>query len=251
MIDKLNLVLCLAGKGQRFIDYGISEPKYLLQNNQGESILSLIIKNLINSGITKFFLFVNKEHLGYKEILTNIVESFKDIYIEVRFVASTSGQAETAKVACEYIKKKFPKEIDEPIGFHNGDTVLMNRGLANYFSYENFVWDGLIDTFESNDPAFSFVKLNGNKVIAIKEKKVISSNATSGLYIFKNLSIYEKFYNSCDFNSKEKYISDVYEHMLYLGNLIINNHSKRSSDTLVLGTPELYKNWKHEHIIRT
>jgi dTDP-glucose pyrophosphorylase len=243
MLNTINLVLCLAGKGQRFIDDGILIPKYLLKNNKGEPILNLIIKNLIQSGIRKFFLFVNKDNLEYKKNLLDVMTSFKDAYFELIFIPHNSGQAETAKIACSYIKKKFPESIYEPIGFHNGDTILINRDLSGYLPIESFTWDGLIDTFVSNDPAYSYVKVEDEQVLEIKEKDPISFNATSGLYFFKNLRIYEKFYNSCNFYLREKFISNVYENMLLSGCVIKNNHCINPLDTVLLGTPKLYKEW--------
>ena len=45
--QRINIVLCLAGKGQRFVDQGYKTPKFLLRDQCNQvTILSLIIKNL-------------------------------------------------------------------------------------------------------------------------------------------------------------------------------------------------------------
>ena len=45
--SKILVVLCLAGTGQRFLDVGITMPKYFLKHPKNKtSILELIIKNL-------------------------------------------------------------------------------------------------------------------------------------------------------------------------------------------------------------
>jgi len=252
MINSINLVLCLAGKGQRFIDDGILMPKYLLKNTKEESILSLIIKNLIQSGITRFFLFVNEDNLEYEKTLLDTLESLKNANFELVFIPHNSGQAETAKIACSYIRKKFPESIYEPIGFHNGDTILINRDFSVYFHNQSLTWDGLIDTFVSDDPSFSYVEVEDEQVLRIKEKDPISLNATSGLYFFKHLEIYEKFYNSCNFYLREKFISNVYENMLSSGCVVLDNHYSNPLDTVILGTPKLYKDWlKNEFSTRT
>ena len=66
MSDKKNtvlIVLCLAGLGQRFLDGGYKTPKFLLLNNDKKTtVLELIIKNFILSGIDEFFLILNKRH---------------------------------------------------------------------------------------------------------------------------------------------------------------------------------------------
>ena len=47
--SKILVVLCLAGTGQRFLDEGITTPKYFLKHPKNKtSILELIIKNYYN-----------------------------------------------------------------------------------------------------------------------------------------------------------------------------------------------------------
>jgi dTDP-glucose pyrophosphorylase len=54
--------------------------------------------------------------------------------------------------------------------------------------------DGNITVFNSTDPKWSFVKLNGNGYITeVAEKKVISNIATAGIYFWKKGSDYVKY----------------------------------------------------------
>jgi len=46
---------------------------------------------------------------------------------------------------------------------------------------------GIIPSFKSDNPKFSYLKIENNKIIETKEKAVISDNASSGTYFFKDL----------------------------------------------------------------
>ena len=49
---------------------------------------------------------------------------------------------------------------------------------------------GLIPFFKSNDSQFSYLQLDGMKVIETREKDVFSTNASVGVYLFRNLKSY-------------------------------------------------------------
>ena len=95
-MNNINVVLCLAGKGRRFIDAGINQPKFLLKNNENESILELILNNLLKSRIKKIFLLLNKRHLNYEAEIREITSKYERIKSEIFFINDTNGQAETA-----------------------------------------------------------------------------------------------------------------------------------------------------------
>ena len=70
--------------------------------------------------------------------------------------------------------------------------------------------DGYVDIFKSSNQAYSYIiKDNDNYLHDIVEKILVSENASSGLYGFKNSSIFLEF-----FNDKYKYISEIYQNMV-------------------------------------
>lgn len=241
----LNIVLCLAGNGQRFLDKGYKIPKFLLEDRSNNtSILDLIIENLAMSGIQNFFLVLNTKHQKWEYEIKKSCLKFKNLNINYFFIEGTSGQAETAYKAIQLIIEK--KLIDQfnPIGFHNGDTILFNRNFHSIIKKLDQDFDGAIDTFPANSDAYSYIKTTEDGVVKeIKEKSVISLMASTGLYIFKNYKIFMHSYNKTIFLSNEKYISAIYQTMIEHELKVINLHNISQDDTLILGTPSEYERW--------
>ena len=238
-------VFCLAGLGKRFTDTGIDCPKYLLSfDRRKTTILEEAIKNFNFKDDAKVLFYCNKKHLNFKHSIEKIIKKYK-LNADTIFIEDTKGQAHTAFICSEYIKSNYQNYFSEkPIAFFNGDTVLKNRNINDLIKdMENSY--GLIDSFISEDPKFSFVKINqDNSVIDIEEKVCISKNATSGLYFFYSALIYmEEFMLGKYMDSIEEiYISYIYKDMIKK-NMDIKCFQDTSPDnTIILGTPEEYTN---------
>lgn len=48
----------------------------------------------------------------------------------------------------------------------------------------------VIPYFQSTDPKFSYLRLQGSRVLEAREKMVISSHASAGVYIFRDTASY-------------------------------------------------------------
>ena len=230
-----NLVLCLAGKGSRFTTKGYKTPKYLLELNDNKTILEHILTELKISKHINLTLIINIENIKWsgkvKSILNNLKLDFKIFH-----VPDTRGQAHTANIACTKIKNNFP------IYFFNGDTIIKNRDLykiSEELRDKNL--HGVIDTFFANEDHFSYVNDIDGLVREIKEKIVISNNATTGLYGFINKNTYMYYYERMKEALNEEYISDVYNLMLNEDCRILNKFYQNKKDTIILGTPEEYE----------
>ena len=82
-----------------------------------------------------------------------------------------------------------------------------------------------------------------NFITDIKEKIVISNNATSGLYVFSSSKIYSEQYKQMIQNqNNEIYISDIYKNMINNNIKIKANIEDDMTKTIILGTPDEYKN---------
>ena len=240
------VVLCLAGLGQRFLDGGYKTPKFLLLNNDKETtILELIITNFVLSGNDEFLLMLNKRHKKWKKTILNI-ERKLNVNFHLHFVSDTRGQAETAYIATQFLKENFSNDeiSNNPIAFHNGDTILIKRNFNTIKKIIRNNVNGVVDTFNSNSKNFSYVSLDHEGLVKeIIEKKVISNRATSGLYVFSNYDTYRTFYKKIDFSKKELFISDVYTQALNSNLKVFNLHNENPRDTIVLGTPSEYEDW--------
>lgn len=244
--QSLNIILCLAGKGQRFVDQGYTIPKFLLRDiSNAESILELIIKNFAASGVKNFFLILNLSHQKWEAEIKESISKFTNLDFSFLFISDTSGQAETAYHGVKHIKKKRLLDLKDPIGFHNGDTILLNRNINLILKGLQDGADGAIDTFPASSQAYSYVKIcREDTIIEIKEKQVISNMASSGLYIFQNLEVFLTYYEKTAFLNKEKYISQIYQTMLMSQSIVLNLYNNRKQDTVILGTPDEYERWK-------
>lgn len=235
-----SFVFCLAGLGQRFIDEGITTPKYLLRiNKQGQSLIEKSIESFNFDKKTLVLFVCNKKDSLYKKnlllILSKTKISFKLIYID-----DTNGQAVTAYFACKYILNNFNGLINKPIAFFNGDSILNSRNFASLISSMNKSM-GLIDVFESKKNIYSYIKINNNYVEDIIEKKVISNKATSGLYLFSSPSFYiNQFKEKHNESSSEIYISEIYKLILDKGYKVKFYEHQSIEDTIILGTPDEY-----------
>lgn len=234
--DNYYFVYCLAGKGSRFIDEGIFVPKFLLELNNNRTILETSINQFNFENNVVLVVVLNYSHKLFENQISNLLISTGLRYI-IKFVEDTNGQAETAKIAIEDLNTNYP------IFFFNGDTILKNRDLNYFLEILAKGFKGVIDVFNSNSSNFSYVKVNGDIVIEIKEKKPISNFATSGLYGFSSVHLYLQFFKELQINS-EIFISDVYDKMLSK-KLKITIVKNLNSDTIILGTPlEFFKNKK-------
>jgi len=229
----MNLILTMAGRYTRFVNEGYRIPKYLLPWGS-KSIVSEIISNINkNNDFKKIYLIANKRDDIYMPHLRAIMRSLNISDENLFLISDTVGQAETAKIAIESISNKFG-ELDGPIAFHNIDTILYNRDFSNFTNIFN-KFDGLIDIFESSNHNYSYVLVENKIVQSIVEKIVISNNATSGFYAFKNKKLFFDNYSN-----ETLYISDIYQNMVENGLKIQVSELHHEKDTVVLGTPSEY-----------
>ena len=150
---KIEVVLPLAGQGQRFKDAGILTPKPLiLYRNKPLFIWALnsLREILPYARITLVFLKSDIMTKGFCEGLNSINNGFSYQFIELG--EPTSGPAETLLQAASHIRSDLPfLSLDCDLHFSSKE----------YFDHVLNCIDGLtthgaICTFASNDPRFSF-----------------------------------------------------------------------------------------------
>lgn len=230
------LVICMAGLNTRFHNVGFDIPKYLLPWGKNTIIYEILSQIKINYAFSNYLLIANKRDLFFKKQLKKEIIKLGINSNSIRYIDDTNGQAHTAFAAAKLIKNQLP------IFIHNADTILYNR---NFKKIKNYLKKAYlyIDTFISKNPKYSYVKKKGRKVNNIQEKIRISSFASSGLYCFKNSSLYQKYYNKFikKFNKKEIYISDIINLMIKDKLEVLTNPINKDFKTVVLGTPREYE----------
>lgn len=180
MIDRtLNIVIPMAGLGSRFAQAGYVLPKPLI-DIEGKTMIQRVIEN-IKPKIKHKFIFICREEHFVKYNLDSIFSGLTgNNYSTVVLSSSTQGAVCTILRAIKEINN------DNDLLIANSDQIVdldMDEFLK--FSRESLA-DGVIMTFPSNHPKWSFAKIgkDGN-VCEVAEKKVISNKATVGIYYFK------------------------------------------------------------------
>ncbi len=166
-----NILIPCAGRGQRFIDAGYKIPKPLI-DVCGKPMIQRVVESL---GINAHYIFcILKEHEKTYNV-SKILRSMKPDYDMVLVDDITSGAVSTCLLAEKYIDK------DKPLIIANSDQIVQyNKPL---FIGSTLYYHGAVLTFPANDPKWSYVLTDDdNKILAVKEKQVISTKANVGVY---------------------------------------------------------------------
>jgi NDP-sugar pyrophosphorylase family protein len=232
----LNIVIPMAGKGSRFADVGYAFPKPLIEV-AGQTMIEVVIRNLKPTVPHRFIFICQREHYE-KYDLNNIFKNAVggDNFEIVQINGVTAGAACTVLCARQYI---------------NNEDDLLIANSDQYIEYEtdSFIetartgdTDGLIMTFESSHPKWSYARTDKDgKVIEVAEKKLISNKATTGIYYFRRGSDFVQgaeamIKKDCRHNG-EFYVCPVYNELI-LDGADIRISDINVSDMHGLGTPE-------------
>ena len=152
----LNIVIPMAGKGERFDKVGYELPKPLI-DVLGKPMINRVLDDLHTTVEHKFIFIVRKEHVDHYHI-DELLKSLCEDPVIIPITGTTQGQACSALLAKEYINN-----ID-PLMIANCDqyvTVDIDDYLAEMDHKEA---SGLIMTLTADNPEWSYVKLDENNV---------------------------------------------------------------------------------------
>jgi dTDP-glucose pyrophosphorylase len=181
---KMNVLIPMAGAGSRFAAAGYTFPKPLIEVN-GKPMIQVVVENL---NVEAHFIFmVQKEHYekyNLKQLLNLIAPDCDIIQID----GITDGAARTTLLAKEFINTK------EPLLIANSDQYVEWNSNECLYAFTADEIDGGIVTFEASHPKWSYAKIGDNGFVTeVAEKKVISTEATVGIYYWKHGSDYVKY----------------------------------------------------------
>lgn len=182
--NSLNILLPCAGMGSRFIKAGYTLPKPLIGVN-GQPMLQAVVENL---NIDAHYIFiVQKAHYNAYNLGTLL-----PLIAPGCSIIQTNGITEGA--ACTTLLAKDLVDNDKHLLIANSDQFLEWDSCDFMYSAIASNSDGGILTFEDDDQKWSYARLNeqGN-VVEVAEKKVISNNATVGIYYWNKGSEYIKY----------------------------------------------------------
>ena len=166
----LNIVLPMAGRGSRFANAGYTIPKPLIPVH-GIPMIKVVVDNLAPKCEHRFIFIAQNEHIAKYDLNTKLKSYAKNVEI-IGIDGITEGQ-----VCSVLLAKKF---------FDN-DEPLMSANSDQWIDFDINDLDGMIMTMKANDPKWSYAKTDENGFVTeTAEKKVISTDATVGIYNFKH-----------------------------------------------------------------
>jgi len=203
----------MAGLGRRFSTNGYTIPKQMVGIN-GKSMIEVSLDCIKLDDFKKVFI-IRKEHIVNHNMDSFLKDKFGDDIEIVISETDTEGTVCTCLLAEEFLNNDSPLVITtldvyfEPIF----SMDLMNPSV-----------DGTILVFKSDNPSYSYSKINDEGfVIETEEKKVISDLSSIGLYYFKSskdfLDYSKKMVNENIRTNNEFYVCPLY-------NLLINDGKK-------------------------
>lgn len=232
---RLNIVIPMAGAGSRFRDAGYSFPKPLIDVG-GKPMIQVVVENLKPSCLHRFIFICQKEHYdqySLREILKNITD---DNYEVVLLNGVTQGAACTVLTAIDHILG------EDDLLIANSDQ-LVDINIDEYIDFSRKSNSrGTIMTFESSHPKWSYARVDDDgDVLEVAEKKVISNNATVGIYYFSEGNHYIESAKSMigkDIRvNNEYYVCPVYNEVILSGGKVKIWHITQDK-MHGLGTPE-------------
>jgi HAD superfamily hydrolase (TIGR01509 family) len=181
---KMNILIPMAGAGNRFQQAGYTFPKPLI-DVEGKPMIQVVVDNL-NIDATYIYVVQKSHRAKYNlDTLLNLITPGCKI-VEVDGI--TEGAACTTLLAKEYI------DNDSPLVMANSDQFV--EWDSNEFMYKMIEQkvDGGILTFKATHPKWSFAKVDEyGYVTEVAEKNPISDIATVGVYYWAKGSDYVKY----------------------------------------------------------
>lgn len=231
----LQIIVPMAGAGSRFAVAGFSDPKPLIPVH-GVPMIKVVIDNLTPDQPHKFIFICQAKHVVAYEL-----EDKLNAWAPNCNIVELDGVTEGA--ACTVYAAKHLIDNQHPVMIANSDQYVDVNINAYLQAMEQSRADGLIMTMKANDPKWSFVGFDSHGVIdRVVEKKVISDEATVGIYNFRTGSqlmgaLESMFEKSLRVNG-EFYVAPAYNEMLGQGASVIHyNVGSEGQGMYGLGIP--------------
>lgn len=247
----MNILILMAGNGNRFTEKGYNVPKPLIEVN-GKTILQWTTESCPyikhdcseqNSNVNLYFAVLTK-HLenGIGDFLYSVYG--KNITI-IPFDTITRGNLDTARISCEKIKNG-----NDPILILDSDNMYKDDNMINFIeSLPNNLTTMSIFCFEDGKKSlpnkWSNARVKNGLVIEILEKEDIWLNYPTliGIFYFSKVDQFKNYANyiinnlePVGFkNKKEYYMSMIPTYHAKIGQPV---HVHMVKSVVPLGTPE-------------
>ena len=229
---KINIVIPMAGLGSRFANAGYNLPKPLIDVD-GAPMIERVLNN-INIYNASYKLVIQDSQYHENSIFFKSLQKKFDIeYIRINHI--TEGALMTVLYAHRWINN------DTPLMIANSDQIVEIDFNLFFQDMKIENMDGSIMTFQSKEKKWSYIRLEHDKVVEVKEKEVISEFATTGIYLFNSGKAFiDSALDMIVRNERvnnEFYVAPVYNHMINNG-LKIGHYNVKKSSFYGIGTPD-------------
>lgn len=201
----LQIIVPMAGRGQRFVDAGFTFPKPLIEiGPQAKPMIQVVVENLGLRG--RWWFFCQEEHVkrySLASLLRLVVSHYGGVEI-VTTPQVTGGQADSIRLVLEEMAKRGDKaasdsryqpevvDIDSPVIVANSDQYLDGWHPGNFSEFiARHDPEAAVLTFHGTHPKWSFVEVEpeGNRVLRAAEKDPISTRAICGIFYFRTVGV--------------------------------------------------------------
>ncbi len=236
-MSKYNLLIPMAGMGQRFLDAGYNVPKQFIYCKE-KQLLDISL-DCIDKADCKLIFIVRDDQISNYRVDKLLREKYSDYNIEI---VVTDGLTNGSVCSCLLANEHIDNDI--PLFIHTLDIEF--KPNINPSEVVKGDYDGLIFTFKSNCDNYSYALSDENGFVKkTAEKKVISDEACVGIYYFKSGKIFCRAAETMikkDLKTKgEFYISPLY-------NILIDDDlhikTKLVEKMYVFGTPSEFVFYK-------
>lgn len=232
----LNIVIPMAGRGSRFAIAGYKDPKPLIPVG-GKPMIQWVIENVRPVHAHRFIFICLAEHLVAYPVVSATLRRLCPGCEIVTVDRVTEGAACTVLLARRFI------DNDEPLMIANSDQFVALPIDDYLMKMEKERADGLIMTFLSDHPKWSYCRMGEDGLVReVVEKQVVSNEATVGIYNFRRGRDYveaadEMISRNLRVNN-EFYVAPTYNELIAKGHKVVVVPTGREYDGMFgLGTP--------------
>jgi NDP-sugar pyrophosphorylase family protein len=235
--DSMNIIVGLAGEGTRFKNEGYELPKFLIAYH-GAPMIYHAVETIGLEG--KIHFVVKEEHLQKYRFLEKMLLGLGSEIIPIK--QQTSGAAESLLLAKPYIQD------------HTDSLLSVN--CDQYLSWKSYKFQqeltlnpdtSYIVTYKENSDKCSYVREENDYVVEVREKKVISNDATIGYYHWASTNDFfidaEQMIADEHKENNEYYVAPVYNYSIARG-LKVKKYSIKNEEFWPVGTPDDYKQFE-------
>ncbi len=244
-MNKVNVIIPMAGHSRRFNDAGYLGPKALLPVGELKMIEHVV--NMFDPTLCQYYIIINRNQL---EANPGIIINLEQLALNVEVVVVDSHELGPVHSA---LQVKNIKEDEEVIVSYCDFFVEWD-----YLSFLRQVQgnDGCIVSFKGFHPAsfgntyYAYMRVKDGQMLELREKQSFTDNrfeehASTGIYYFKNFKIFQK-YGKEYLLKDNKILPEAYVSLLY--NDMVRDHLSivvhEVDKFICLGTPDDYEQYQ-------